>query len=128
MMHNQKNMKYIKSINEYRKDNVTEILDYILVCFYEILENNNKYNSGHIITADNKFRIGIEIVKVNSELLEELELDIDVAIKRFKDQYNYIDVEVQSHKDMWNFIELSIYIDFDFKDFSLKEIEHRYDG
>jgi hypothetical protein len=29
---------------------------------------------------------------------------------------------------MWDFIELSIYIDFDFKDFSLKEIEHRYDG
>ena len=125
-------MKYIKSINEYRKDNVTEILDYILVCFADILDDDNfnddNSNSGYIITPDKKFRIGIEIVKVNSELLEELELDIDVAIKRFKDQYNYIDVEVQSHKDMWNFIELSIYIDFDFKDFSLKEIEHRYDG
>jgi hypothetical protein len=108
-------MKYLKSINE---SNTSDIIDYIKLCFVDILEDDH-FNSDYTIhSSGNILRIGIEMIiptvkgnpyigqydtsidylLYNNKLIEELLLDIDTAVKRFKDQYNHIQVDISSNR------------------------------
>jgi hypothetical protein len=108
-------MKYIKSINESK---TSDIIDYIKFCFSDIIEDDN-FNSDYTIhSSGNILRIGIEMITPlvsgnsyigqyetsiddllsNNKLIEELLLDIDSAIKRFKDEYNHIQVDISSNR------------------------------
>ena len=107
-------MKYLKSINESK---TSDIIDYIKFCFSDIIDDDN-FNSDYTIhSSGNILRIGIEMITPpvsgnsyigqyetsiddllsNNKLIEELLLDIDTAIKRFKDQYNHIQVDISSN-------------------------------
>jgi hypothetical protein len=107
-------MKYLKSISESK---TSDIINYIKFCFADIIEDDN-FNSGYTIhSSGNILKIAIEMITPpvsgnayigqyetsiddllsNNELIEELLLDIDTAIKRFKDQYNHIQVDISSN-------------------------------
>jgi hypothetical protein len=123
-------MKYLKSINESK---TSDIIDYIKFCFVDILEDEKFINFINITplihNSGNIFRISIEMITPpvsgnsyigqyetsiddllsNNKLIEELLLDIDTAIKRFKDQYNNIKVDISSNRIG------TIYINFNLK-------------
>lgn len=107
-------MKYLKHINE---SNTSNIIEYIKLCFADILDDDN-FNSDWTIHSSGNILIGIEMktpqisgnayigvyrtsiddLLVRNKLIEELLLDIDIAIKRFKDQYSDIDVSIDSNR------------------------------
>lgn len=108
-------MKYLKSINE---SNTSEMIKHIKFCFADILDDDNFNSDWTIHSSGNIVRIRIEMKKPqvsgnpyigqyktsiddllsNNKLIEELLLDIDTAIKRFKDQYADIDVSIDSNR------------------------------
>lgn len=108
-------MKYLKHINE---SNTSNIIEYIKLCFADILDDDNFNSDWTIQSSGNIYRIGIEMktptvsgnpfiglyktsiddLLVRNKQIEELLLDIDVAIKRFKDQYSDIDVSINSNR------------------------------
>ena len=106
-------MKYLKSINE---SNTSNIIEHIKFCFVDILDDDNFNSDWTIHSSGNILRIGIEMktpqvsgnidvyktsiddLLVRNKLIEELLLDIDIAIKRFKDQYSNINVSIDSNR------------------------------
>lgn len=108
-------MKYLKHINE---SNTSNIIEYIKICFADIYYDNNFNSDFTIHSSGNIYRIGIEMktptvsgnpyigiyntsiddLLVRNKQIEELLLDIDIAIKRFKDQYSDIDVSINSNR------------------------------
>lgn len=114
-------MKYLKSINE---SNTLNIIEHIKFCFADILDDDN-FNSDLTIqrririplSSGNILRIGIEMktpqvsgnayigvyktsiddLLVRNKLIEELLLDIDIAIKRVNDRHN-LDIDVSSNR------------------------------
>lgn len=107
-------MKYLKSINE---SNTSNIIEYIKFCFADILDDDNFNSDSTIHSSGNIFRIGIEMktpqvsgnayigqyktniddLLVRNKLIEELLLDVDIAIKRVNDSYN-LDIDVSSNR------------------------------
>jgi hypothetical protein len=97
-------MKYLKSINEVKK---SDIVEYIKLCFVDILEDD-RFDSDYTIHGSGTiFKIGIamktprsegnpyigtwntniEDMINNSEIIKELLLDINSSINRFIDEY-----------------------------------------
>lgn len=111
-------MKYLKSINE---SNTSEMIKHIKFCFADILDDDNLlmnlpfitiHSSGNIVRIRiemkkpqvsgnpyiGQYKTSIDDLLSNNKLIEELLLDIDTAIKRFKDQYTDIDVSIDSNR------------------------------
>lgn len=108
-------MKYLKSINESK---TSDIINYIKFCFADILEDDNFRSDYTIHSSGNILRIGIEMITPpvsgnsyignyetsidnllsNNKLIEELILDIDIAINRFNDEYSHIKVDISSNR------------------------------
>lgn len=107
-------MKYLKSINE---SNTLNIIEHIKFCFADILDDDNFNSDSTIHSSGNILRIGIEMktpqvsgnayigqyktsiddLLLRNKLIEELLLDIDIAIKRVNDRHN-LDIDVSSNR------------------------------